>query len=485
MGMFTDIVGAVAPSLVSGFFSSQAAGDYADSIKDAQGISAEAAAQARKDIFDAFGPSYQVLQDAVNQSIDTLTTGRDSTASILQNASQEASNIINQTSMNAQRAYLGYPTQPIQTGGQTMAGPEAALMQNIRTGATLAVPGGITDRAYADPTQQGIADIYRSELGRDPEAAGLSYWSEQATAQGWTPEQTKQAILNAAPEWQRVQQPQPQVTPGAGYGYSQARQDLTQAQDVASQQMAGGVQGALSQTLPWYATGLAAQQREGALTGALGPQAQAQAFEQYQASPGQKWLRGQQEQALLRNQAAIGGLGGGNVRTALQTQAANIAAQNYQQDLANLSNLSARGLGAATGQAGYLAGLGQNLGALTAGTGAQLSNLASQAGRDIAGMIQGTGAQQTTQATNLGSALANLEQTTGINVANLIANLGQQQSGQISNLGQVLANLALGQGSTQAGLAQSLGQAQAAGQLGIGSALGQGIGDLAFLLGTQ
>ena len=42
----------------------------------------------------------------------------------------------------------------------------------------------------------------------------------------------------------------------------------------------------------------------------LGPEAQAQAFAQYNESPGQAWAREQMEKSTLRTQNAIGGGGG-------------------------------------------------------------------------------------------------------------------------------------------------------------------------------
>ena len=45
---------------------------------------------------------------------------------------------------------------------------------------------------------------------------------------------------------------------------------------------------------------------------------QQQAFAAFSESPGQRFLRDRQEKALLRNAASIGGLRGGNVRTAQQ-----------------------------------------------------------------------------------------------------------------------------------------------------------------------
>jgi hypothetical protein len=81
---------------------------------------------------------------------------------------------------------------------------------------------------------------------------------------------------------------------------------------------------------------------------------QQQAFAAFAESPGQRFIRERQEKALLRGASAIGGLGGGNVRTALQQQAAGFAMQDFQNQLNRLAGLSGTGQQAAvqTGQLG-------------------------------------------------------------------------------------------------------------------------------------
>ena len=91
------------------------------------------------------------------------------------------------------------------------------------------------------------------------------------------------------------------------------------------------------------AVGDAALNQQKALLGLSGADAQAQATAQFQESPGQKFLRERQERALMRNASAMGGLGGGNVRTALQEQAAGIANQQFGQYQDQLNNLSLMG----------------------------------------------------------------------------------------------------------------------------------------------
>lgn len=258
---------------------------------------------------------------------------------------------------------------------------------------------------------------------------------------------------------------------------------------------------------PYSQTGQGALDVEAALSGALGPEAQAQAFANYQESPGQQWAREQQEKSLVRNAAATGGTQSGNVLSALQEQAAGIASQNYQQDLGNLRSLAERGQSAAGSQAGietqagrdlaqmemsagqsalsantqtgaaignmaFQGGmnqanlqqaLGQNLSNVYGGTASNLAGLRYGAGQDIASQLGMTGQQLAQLQSGQGTALANIDQQTATNAANLAAQQGQQTSGLRTDLAALLSNLAVGSGTQQSNLATQLGQAQAGG----------------------
>ena len=76
-------------------------------------------------------------------------------------------------------------------------------------------------------------------------------------------------------------------------------------------------------------------------------EAQAEAMANFQESPGQRYLREQTERGVLRNAAAVGGLGGGNVLKALQANAAGLAAQDFQNQFNRLANVANRGASAA------------------------------------------------------------------------------------------------------------------------------------------
>ena len=110
---------------------------------------------------------------------------------------------------------------------------------------------------------------------------------------------------------------------------------------------------------PYTIAGDQAIEKRNALMGVYGPEAQQKAYDEIRESPGQQFLRERQERALLRNQAALGGLGGGNVRTALQEQAYERSTQAIDEEMARLNELARQGLAArdikAPTQPGYIA----------------------------------------------------------------------------------------------------------------------------------
>jgi len=71
----------------------------------------------------------------------------------------------------------------------------------------------------------------------------------------------------------------------------------------------------------------------------------------------------------LRNEAAIGGLGGGNVRTALQEQAFGIASTRLGERQDRLGRVARGGLEATTTGAGIGTNISTNIAELLAGRG--------------------------------------------------------------------------------------------------------------------
>ncbi len=108
----------------------------------------------------------------------------------------------------------------------------------------------------------------------------------------------------------------------AGRQFTQAREDITEA------------------VRPFVETGREAFDIQAGLVGARGAEEEQRQLNAFAESPGQAFLRERGEKALLRNTAAIGGLGGGNIRKALTEFGIGTAAQQFQQRLANLGSIT-------------------------------------------------------------------------------------------------------------------------------------------------
>jgi hypothetical protein len=113
---------------------------------------------------------------------------------------------------------------------------------------------------------------------------------------------------------------------------------------------------------------------------------QQQAFAAFNESPGQKFMRDRAQKNLLRNSSAIGGLGGGNVRSALVEQGVGFAQQDYNNQFARLGQIAGQGQAATTN-------LGQ-FGAQSAGNIANLNVAGSEA--RASGILGGAQARSNT-----------------------------------------------------------------------------------------
>ena len=122
---------------------------------------------------------------------------------------------------------------------------------------------------------------------------------------------------------------------------------------------------------PFQEAGVGALGQQQALLGLGGQEAQNEAFAAFSDSPGQKFIRDRAQRNLVRNQSAIGGLGGGNVRSALVEQGAGFAQQDFQNQFGRLGQIAGQGQAATTS-------IGQ-FGAQTAGNIANLGVAGSQA----------------------------------------------------------------------------------------------------------
>ncbi len=211
-----------------------------------------------------------------------------------------------------------------------------------------------------------------------------------------------------------------------GRTFDEAGNILSQGYDRGRQDVTKGYTGAESVLTPIYQSGLKAGDLQAAYSGALGADAQKQAYDQFISSPGQEWLQKRQEQSILRNQAALGG-GLGNqasVMQALQENAAGLAQQDFGNAYERLTALTGRGDNAATNIANLRSQLGGILGSMSTsqaadqigilgqkastqyGTQQGLADLFANEGTAKANTYVGAGSEQTQLAQNLGAARA-------------------------------------------------------------------------------
>jgi len=99
---------------------------------------------------------------------------------------------------------------------------------------------------------------------------------------------------------------------------------------------------------PTIEAGNLARDQQTALLGLNGEEAQQGAIDQIAESPAQEFIRKRAQRNLVQNTAAIGGIGGGNVRTALVEQGAGFALQDTENQFNRLNQLSAPGTATAT-----------------------------------------------------------------------------------------------------------------------------------------
>lgn len=128
---------------------------------------------------------------------------------------------------------------------------------------------------------------------------------------------------------------------------------------------------------PTREAGLGALEQQQALIGLSGQEAQQAALGGLEVSAGQQFIRDRAQKNLLRNQAAIGGLGGGNVRTALVEQGAGFAQQDIQNQFGRLGQIAGQGQAATTAGAQIGGQISQGI-----------ANTQFAAGQNRAGAIQ-------------------------------------------------------------------------------------------------
>jgi hypothetical protein len=211
--------------------------------------------------------------------------------------------------------------------------------------------------------------------------------------------------------------------------------DLRAAEGRGLQQISSAIGQGVAPIQQFVSAGQQAQQAQAALAGALGPEAQARALQEFAESPEQAFLREEAERSILRSASATGGLGGGNVLNELNRRAIGLASQDIQNRFNRLQALSGQGLTAA-GQIGQLRGQQAGL----------ASGLIGQLGSAGAGLEASLAAQKAAQqraasdiAAQIGLEQARMSQTGGLTAADLAFRTGLQLSGGRTRAGEQIA----------------------------------------------
>ena len=379
--------------------------------------------------------------------------------------------------------------------------------------------GRITDRAGPSPAeiaarnaslQQGSIRVGSDLSGRN---LGVETLALGQVVPGNDPE--RGALLNrvltgaqmrAFPEAFQTPQQQPQTglagtesalsgalmaaLAGLQQGFGQGRGDLLRGQaDI--DRLVGSAQESLS---PFVKPGIDASNLQAALSGALGPEQQAAAIANFKSSPGQEFLQNRGQQAVLRNAAALGGLGGGRVQQELQRQGIDTAQLDFSNNFARLGDVANRGFqatglgtgltGQQIGQIGQTSGQLANLGAaggnaaanLIFNTGQSLGGARTRVGEQLAAATGGTSSALANLINNQGGQVSDVLGQGGSNIANLITNAGLQQSASGLDIAKLLAGISSGAAQQVVSLPGVPGIQQQQGILeGIGKAAG-GIG---------
>ena len=169
----------------------------------------------------------------------------------------------------------------------------------------------------------------------------------------------------------------------AGYMQGMSTQEAQEAAQKAASIQASGLRESQAITQPWTEAGQAALQSQQALAGLLGPEAQAAAIGQLEASPQFQSMLAQGERAILQNAAATGGLRGGNVQAMLAQYRPQLLSSVIEQQYARLGGLAGGGLTAGMGQAG----IGADIAAAQAGGAKTAAELEYALKQQQAGML--------------------------------------------------------------------------------------------------
>lgn len=437
--------------------------------------------------FEAMGLSPEAIQRGIYEAASYHDVGADQISEALNIPMSDITAWTNANNVAPLRGQV-YPSNPAPNSGETFT--DADINQYIQDLQNQGLQGEDLQRAIYDAAQRG--GVSDAQLSR---AMGIPI----ADIQTWTRDRNLREL--GAPEY-GLAATRDSFDRARGFieeGHQQGRTDLDAARFNARNELVQGLQTGRSdiQTAAddaayrqnvYEGQGRNAFNVQAALSGAMGPEAQQQAYDNFISSPGQQWLQEQGERALTRNAAALGGLGGGNVRQELVRQGQGMAQQDFGNYYNRLQQLGAQGQRAAENVSNIHMNRGQNLANIATSTGQGLANIEMNTGQNLANLTTGAAGNMANLETGLGQYQYQAGQDIASQLAGMSSNLAnvQQQMGQTdaSIYGGTTQNLANIYGQT----GNTLGQLPltAANYLsGMDTQYGRGVGGMFSELGAN
>ncbi len=181
-------------------------------------------------------------------------------------------------------------------------------------------------------TESNLSQAYKNALGRDADPTGLQWYAAKIDSGEWT---MQQALDHMYQSDERTVYEQGMT------GYEQKQ---TEATDNANQVLEDSIEESTAPLDPYSESGQRAQKMLDDLAGTNGPEAQQAAYQAYNASPEVQVYLDEMREQQTRAAAATGQLGGGNMQTALAREAARIHQKGFQDYRAGLETTAAGGL---------------------------------------------------------------------------------------------------------------------------------------------
>jgi hypothetical protein len=409
-----------------------------------------------------------------------------------------------QADIDAAMAKNGVTPQQVAQARQIL--PQAQQLAGARSGAT-------SEQAL----YQKVADYARAN-NIDPQTIAYAAGAIAPNPQKWTSDYVTQILQQypgapqQAPPIQAPQQPTPGLGPstaqvpaqslppgqfGENYGLAGTETAMLSGAQLGLNQI-GQTQQNVSDLFsqgaenlqPFATSGTQANNLQAALSGALGPEAQKQAFSSYQMSPGAQFAQEESERAITRNAAAIGGLGGGNVRDELSRRAVGTYMQDFGNQFNRLGEVANRGYGAASSltglkgaEAGIQSGLGQYAASIPVNVGASIGQYRYQAGSDLANSVSTTTSALSNLLNQQGAGISDIVGGAANNINTLFSSATAGDVNAKQQLATLLANISSGGSSQFSG--QPIIPGATTNLLGQLGQVAGGVGGLAYGLGQM